>query len=67
MPGYTIIISETQRKALLELITSEAGRAVIAASEHKDEHEPRALTFWESMLASLPEDDRPGLTHGFCL
>lgn len=69
MTAYTIQINETQRKALFELISSEAGRAILKASEHRDDHETQALDYWESMLTRLPQDEAeyPRCLHGFCL
>lgn len=69
MTAYSIQINETQRLALLELITSEHGRATLRASVHRDENEEAALMYWDDMLANLPEieAETPRCLHGFCL
>lgn len=69
MQTYNIIINETQRLALLELISSPEAKAILAASVNRDEHEKHALMYWEGMLEQLPADEAecPGIANGFCL
>lgn len=59
--SYTIIISEEQRKALLEVLTGAA------VEEHMGNNLP--LEYWDEMLDRLPKDEAetPGTHHGFCL
>lgn len=57
--AYTIMISEEQRAALLDLLN--------ANSKVDDEGLP--LEFWIGMLTELPavEAKHPRVLHGFCL
>jgi hypothetical protein len=57
---YTIIISEEQRVALLQLISN-------SSFDLRGRDQP--LEYWVDMLTDLPkvESENPGVHHGFCL
>lgn len=65
--AYTIMINETQRLALLEVIKA-APKEILEKYEDLITNGP-ALEYWEEMLSTLPEDEaaHPGVVHGFCI
>lgn len=59
--SFTIMIDETQRVALLDLL--------VATNLGGNSNSDHALAYWQSMLIELPENEAetPNAIHGFCL
>lgn len=68
MTTYHLIINEHQRIALFEIL-SKIDFDTNVEERHVDNSGEHCLSYWASMLASLPLDEAecPGVLHGFCL
>lgn len=70
--AYTVMISEAQRKLLVEVLSFEQSRELtrLRIAEHVgDDHERANMRALHSCLQSILEDEQshPGVLHGLCL